>query len=91
MRYTAPSAELFKLNRKNYVKNMKKGAMAIFVSNEQPSRSADAHYKWRQNPDLYYLTGVDQEETFLILFPDAPEKKFQEILFSAEFLVYFGH
>ena len=81
MRYTAPSAELFKLNRKNYVKNMKKGAIAIFVSNEQPTRSADAHYKWRQNPDLYYLTGVDQEETFLILFPDAPEKKFQEILF----------
>lgn len=81
MRYTAPSAELFKLNRKNYVKNMKKGAIAIFVSNQQPSRSADAHYKWRQNPDLYYLTGIDQEETFLILFPDAPEKKFQEVLF----------
>lgn len=81
MRYTAPNQELFKLNRKNFAKNMKKGAIAIFVSNGLPTRSADSHYAWRQNPDLYYLTGVDQEETFLILFPDAPEQKYQEVLF----------
>lgn len=81
MRYTAPDKELFVLNRKNFAKNMKKGAIAIFVSNGLPTRSADSHYAWRQNPDLYYLTGVDQEETFLILFPDAPEEKYREVLF----------
>ncbi len=81
MRYQAPSSELFKLNRKNFTKQMKKNSLAVFVSNDIITRSADAGYKWRQNPDTYYLTGIDQEETFLILFPDAPEEKYREMLF----------
>lgn len=81
MRYEPITAELFKLNRKNFVKNMKPNSMAVFVSNDIITRSADASYKWRQNPDLFYLTGVDQEETFLILYPDAPSDKFRELLF----------
>lgn len=55
--------------------------MAVFVSNAPVTRSADAAYKWRQNPDMYYLSGIDQEETYLILFPDAPEEKYREVLF----------
>src|ERR1043165_1649052 len=81
MRYEAINPELFKLNRKNFTKQMKSNSLAVFVSNDIITRSADASYKWRQNPDTYYLTGIDQEETFLILFPDAPEAKYREILF----------
>ena len=82
MRYDNINPELFKLNRKNFTKQMKKNSLAVFVSNDIITRSADSSYKWRQNPDLFYLTGIDQEETFLILFPDAPEAKHREILFS---------
>jgi len=81
MRYEAINPELFVLNRKNFSKQMKKNSIAVFVSNEIVTRSADSAYKWRQNPDLFYLTGIDQEETYLILFPDAPEEKYKEVLF----------
>ena len=81
MRYETISNELFKLNRKNFTKQMKKNSLAVLVSNDIITRSADAAYRWRQNPDLFYLSGIDQEETFLILFPDAPEEKHREILF----------
>jgi Xaa-Pro aminopeptidase len=81
MRYTEINDELFKQNRKNFAKQMKRNAIAIFVSNKVVTRSADASYKWRQNPDLFYLSGIDQEETMLILFPDAPEEKYREVLF----------
>lgn len=81
MRYDSIDNSLFKLNRKNFTRQMKKNAIAVFISNELPTRSADAGYDWRQNPDLFYLTGVDQEETYLLLFPDAPEDKYREILF----------
>ena len=82
MRYDTINPELFKLNRKNFAKQMKKNSLAVFVSNDIITRSADSSYKWRQNPDLFYLTGIDQEETFLILFPDAPEAKYREVLFT---------
>ena len=81
MRYEAINPELFKLNRKNFSKQMKKNSLAVFVSNDIITRSADSAYKWRQNPDMFYLSGIDQEETFLILFPDAPEEKYKEVLF----------
>lgn len=81
MRYAAINNELFKQNRKSFTKQMKRNSLAVFVSNDIITRSADASYLWRQNPDLFYLSGIDQEETFLILFPDAPEQHFREILF----------
>lgn len=81
MRYQGLPVQLFEQNRKNYTKALKPNSIAVFVSNELPTRSADATYKWRQNPDLFYLTGVDQEETFLILYPDAKDKKHRELLF----------
>ncbi len=59
MRYAEINDELFKQNRKNFAKQMKRNAIAIFVSNEVVTRSADASYKWRQNPDLFYLSGID--------------------------------
>jgi Xaa-Pro aminopeptidase len=84
MRYEAIDSSLFKLNRKNFAKQMKPGSVAIFVSNDLMTKSADSSYKWRQNPDLFYLTGVDQEDTFLVIFPDAPVPEWREILFVRE-------
>lgn len=84
MRYQSIPSELFIQNRKNFTKQMKKNSLAAFVSNDIITRSADAGYRWRQNPDTFYLSGIDQEETFLILFPDAPEAKYREILFVRE-------
>jgi len=81
MRYDAINAELFKLNRKNLIKALKKNSLAVLTSNVAMPDSADATYKWRQNPDLFYLTGIDQEETFVLLFPDAPVAEHREILF----------
>jgi len=75
MRYETINPELFKQNRKNFAKAMKKNSLAVFVSNDIVTRSADAAYKWRQNPDTFYPTGIDQEETFLILFPGLPGRK----------------
>jgi Xaa-Pro aminopeptidase len=80
-RYETINPELFKQNRKNFRRGMKKNSLAVFVSNETVTQSADAAYKWKQNHDLFYLSGVDQEETFLIIFPDAPEEKYREVLF----------
>lgn len=81
MRYDAINSELFQLNRKNLAKQLKKNSIAFIVSNAPMPDSADAYYKWRQNPDLFYLSGIDQEETFLMLFPDAPTEEQREILF----------
>ena len=81
MKYEKIDSKLFALNRKNFVKQMKPRSLAIFVSNDLMTKSADSSYKWRQNPDLFYLTGVDQEDTFLVLFPDAPLPEWKEILF----------
>ena len=53
MRYDAIPSDLFKLNRTAFAKQMKKNSMAVFVSNEPVTRSADAAYKWRQNPDTF--------------------------------------
>jgi len=60
---------------------MKPNSIALFISNPQIPVSADALYPFKQNPDFFYLTGVDQEKCALLLFPDAPEEKFKEILF----------
>lgn len=84
MKYESLKNDFFTENRKRFAKQMKKNSMAVFVANEIMPRSADASYKWRQSPDLFYLSGIDQEETMLIIFPDAPQKKWREILFVRE-------
>lgn len=58
--------------------------MAVFNSNDQMPRNGDQHHIFRQNSDLLYLSGVDQEESFLIIFPDSPIEKYKEVLFVKE-------
>lgn len=59
---------------------MKKNSVAIFNSNDEISSNGDALYPFKQNTDLYWLTGIRQEDTMLILFPDNPDKKYREVL-----------
>jgi Xaa-Pro aminopeptidase len=81
MKYEAIDNQLFIQNRKRFISKMKPKHIAVFVSNDEVPRSADAHYLWRQNPDLFYLCGIDQEHTILVLYPDCPNPKQREILF----------
>ncbi len=81
MKYSAIDNNLFIENRKRFTAQMKENSMAIFVSNDEMPKSADQTFTFKQNPDLFYLSGVDQEETFLILYPHSPIEKYKEVLF----------
>ncbi len=80
MKYPPLSPELFKTNRKRFTAEMKPGTIAIFNSNDQAPRSGDQYHNFRQNAGLFWLTGIDQEETMLLLFPDCPREEHQEVL-----------
>lgn len=84
IRYKAIDNALFIENRKKFIAQMKPNSIAIFHSGDQFLRSADANHAFFQNPDLFYLTGIDQEDTILVLFPDAPNAAWREVLFLKE-------
>lgn len=80
MNYHLP-AELFKRDRKKLINLLDNQSVAIVLSNDHPLRSGDQKYRYRQNSDLLYLTGINQEETILVLCPGHPEEKKKETLF----------
>lgn len=82
MRFSSIPAQLFIDNRERFVNKMKPNSLAIFNSNDMMPRNGDCFYPFRQNSDLFYLTGINQEETILLLYPDAPNKSWKEILFT---------
>lgn len=84
MRYSQIDNQLFVHNRKRFVEKMEPNSIAIFHSNYQYVLNGDALHKFHQNSDLYWLTGVAQEDTVLILFPDAPQNDWKEILLVTE-------
>lgn len=84
VRYDPINQELFKINRANLALNMKKGAFAVLHSNDLMPRNGDCFFNFRQQSDFFYLTGIDQEESILLLFPDATKKEDKEILFVKE-------
>jgi len=84
MRYTPPSQNLYINNRKNFVKQLKPKSIAVFNSNDQMPTGADGLMPFRQNNDLLYLCGIDQEETILVLSPDFYHQNQREILFIKE-------
>ena len=73
-------SQIFGDNRKRFIAQMEKNAIAIFNSNDELPSNGDAIYKFRQNSDLYWLTGIVQEDTMLVLFPDNPDIKYREVL-----------
>jgi Xaa-Pro aminopeptidase len=72
--------ELFVKNRKRFTEKMKPNSIAIFVSNDEVPRNGDAIYTFQQNSDLYWLSGIQQEDSLVILFPDNPDNKYREVL-----------
>lgn len=84
MRYHAIDNKLFIENRKRLVKELKANSIVIIHSNDIYPTNADGTMPFKQNSELFYLSGVDQEETILILAPDFPDKKMREILFLRE-------
>lgn len=84
MRYDAIPSDLFCRNRKRLVELLPDGAIAILHSADLPWSSADSTLPFVQNPDLFYLTGIDQEETVLVLCPGHIDPVMREILFVRE-------
>lgn len=80
MKYTALTPDLFKTNRQRFTAEMKPGTIAIFNSADQSPRSGDQFHNFRQNAGLYWLTGIDQEETMVVLYPDCAREEHQEVL-----------
>jgi Xaa-Pro aminopeptidase len=84
MRYSPIPKSLFTANRKRLVSELRPGSVAVFNANDTMPTNADGTMRFRQNSDLFYLTGVDQEETLLVLCPDYPDKALREVLFVRE-------
>lgn len=95
MKYPSIDPQLFKNNRKRFTERLRSNSIAIFQANDEFPRSGDQSYVFKQNPDLFYLTGIDQEQTILILFPDCPDPLYREVLFlrqtSEQIAIWEGH
>ncbi|HMQ42721.1 MAG TPA: Xaa-Pro aminopeptidase [Mariniflexile sp.] len=84
MKYHPINPSLFIENRKNFVAKMQPHSLAVFNSNDIYPISADSTMPFEQHRDIFYLRGVDLEESILVLFPDCPKEKHREILFLKE-------
>ena len=84
MRYRRIDQQLFVQNRANLRKQLKPNSIVAVNANDIMPTNADGTMRFRQNSDLFYLTGVDQEESVLVLCPDFPEEKYREVLFLRE-------
>ena len=82
MKYKRLPSKLFKQNRKRFTKHLSQGAMAIFHANDLMPRNGDAYHKFRQNSDLFYISGLDQEEVVVALFPDCVNPNWREVVFT---------
>jgi Xaa-Pro aminopeptidase len=81
MKYDPINPDFFVNNRKRFMRKMQPESLAIFYSNDLMPRSGDTFFPFRQNSGLFYLSGLDQEETILVLFPDCIKEGFQEVAF----------
>jgi Xaa-Pro aminopeptidase len=84
MKYQPLSQATFVENRKKVAALMKSKSIAVFNSNDIMPTNADGTMPFRQNNDLLYVSGIDQEETIVLLFPDAENPQHREILFIKE-------
>jgi Xaa-Pro aminopeptidase len=84
MKYHPISNQLFIKNRAKFTAQMKSKSIAVFNSNDIFTTGADSTLPFHQHRDIFYLSGVDQEESILVLFPDAIDKSHREVLFVTE-------
>lgn len=80
MKYLPLNPDIFVQNRSRFIAQMLPSSIAIFVSNDEFPSNGDALHAFKQNSDLFWLTGIEQEDTMLILFPDCPDPKYREVL-----------
>lgn len=95
MKYTPLHNSFYTENRAQLIQEIKHNAAVIVTSHDEYPRSGDTTFPFRQNSELLYLTGIDQEETFLVLAPWHPNPDYREILFiknpSPEMIIWYGH
>ena len=80
MNNTIPN-RLFSRNRANLVAQLPPKSVAVFTANEAMPRNGDEFYPFRQQSDFFYLTGINEENAYLIIAPDYPDETMREILF----------
>ncbi|WP_438946625.1 aminopeptidase P family protein [Sediminibacterium sp.] len=80
MKYLPLDSNIFINNRKRFVRQMTANSIAVFVSNDEWPGNGDALHPFKQNSDLFWLSGIVQEDSMVILFPDNPDPKFREVL-----------
>ncbi|MBN2519092.1 MAG: aminopeptidase P N-terminal domain-containing protein, partial [Bacteroidales bacterium] len=95
MRYDPINSGLFIKNRYKLTQKIRKNSLVILNSNDEMPRNGDQNFPFRQNSDLFYLCGIDQEKTILTICPDYPNPKYHEILFivktNKEIEIWNGH
>ncbi|MDF2449117.1 MAG: peptidase family protein [Bacteroidota bacterium] len=84
MKYSAINNQLFIDNRKRFTQHLKPNSVALFVSNDILPTNADGSFGFVQNSDLFHLSGIDQEDTILMIFPGVKDGKHKEVLFIKE-------
>lgn len=75
---------MFERNRQKLSGLVNPNSVVIVHSNDQMVRNGDQYFPFRQHSDLFYLTGIEQEMTILLLCPDHPNNDRQEMLFVRE-------
>ena len=80
MKYLPLNPDIFIQNRKRFMEKMEPGSIAIFNSNDELPSNGDALHRFKQNSDLFWLTGIEQEDSMLVLFPGNADKKYREVL-----------
>lgn len=80
MKYDALDPNIFIQNRKRFAKQMQPNSIAIFCSNDEWPSNGDALHGFKQNTDLFWLSGVVQEDSMVVLYPDNPDPKYREVL-----------
>lgn len=95
MKYAPIEKQLFEDNRKRFIAMLPSKSIAFFNANDEMPRNGDGNFTYRQNSDLFYLSGIDQEQTTLVIFPDAPLPQYREMLFlrqtNEKIAVWEGH
>lgn len=95
MKYATIDSKLFIENRKKFSSQLLPDSIAIFYSNDEMPRSGDQNFQFRQQPDLFWLTGIDQERTIFVTTPNHPLTEYRELLFirktNEHIAVWEGH
>ena len=95
MRYLPINNKLFIENRKRFIEQLPEDSAAIFYSNDQQPRNGDQYFPYRQQSDFFYLTGIDQEKSILLIVPDCKNAKYKEALFllktNEQIAIWEGH